>query len=134
MSRLERQPNEPAIFLQSFELSKMVIQSTNNFPKPARYVLGNKLEQKILDFVLLLNRLVGPSGIRFLKADRRRLVLEELSMLLDEFRILLRVAREVGVYSAGHYQTLSELTHSIGRQIGGMLRQTSKGSHDVSDG
>jgi hypothetical protein len=62
------------------------------------------------------------------------LVLEDLSLLLDEFRILLRLAREVGVYSAGHYQELTTLTQSIGRQIGGMLRQSPKGISDVTDG
>jgi hypothetical protein len=123
MSRFDRHPREPQIFLQSFELSKEIFKSTSHFPKPIRYVLGNQLEKKSLDFLLLLNRLVGPSGIRYLKGERRWGVLEELSLILDEFRILLRMARETGAYSAGQYQHLNSLTHSIGRQVGGMMRQ-----------
>jgi hypothetical protein len=44
------------------------------------------------------------------------------------------VSRETGIYSAGHYQELNDLTHSIGRQIGGMLRQSPKGTGTVADG
>lgn len=124
MSKFDRHPREPQVFLQSFDLSREIFQSTCQFPKPIRYVLGNQLERKSLDFLLLLNRLVGPSGIRFLKGDRRRQVLEELSQVLDEFRILLRMARETGAYSAGQYQHLNSLTQSVGRQIGGMMRQS----------
>lgn len=126
MSRLDRHPREPEVFLQSFELSKLIFRSTCAFPKPARYVLGVQLEKKSLDFLLLLNRLIGPSGMRFLKGERRKEVLDELSLLLDEFRVLLRMARETGAYSAGQYQDLNAMTHSIGRQIGGMMRQFKK--------
>lgn len=126
MARVDRHPREPEVYLQSFELTKLIFKSVNQFPKPSRYVLGSRLEEKSLDFILLLNRLVGPSGIRFLKDERRRAVLEELSQLLDEFRILLRMARETGAYSAGQYGNLNEKTHSIGRQLGGMLRAIKK--------
>jgi hypothetical protein len=124
MSRFDRHPREPQVFLQSFELSKEIFKSTSQFPKPVRYVLGNQLEKKSLDFLLLLNRLVGPSGVRFLRGDRRVTILRELSLNLDEFRILLRMARETGAYSAGQYQHLNSLTTSIGRQVGGMMRKS----------
>lgn len=127
MFKLERGPQEPAVFLQSFELTKLVFKSTQGFPKPSRYVLGRQLEEKALVFVLLLNKLVGPSGVRFLKIERRLQLLEELSSVLDEFRILLRMARETGAYSAGQYRDFSSLVQSIGRQIGGMMRQLRKG-------
>lgn len=128
MSRLERHPKEPAVFLQSFELSKIIFHSTSQFPKPNRYVLGNRLEKSSLEFLLVLNRLVGPSGIRFSKGERRQEVLSELSIMLDEFRILLRMARETGAYSAGQYQDLNDRTQSIGRQLGGMMRHEKKDS------
>lgn len=118
---------EPEIFLQSFELVKLVIQSLALFPKPTRYVLGYKLEMKSLDFLLKLNELVGPSGVRFQSAEGKRQVLVELSYSLDEFRVLLRMAREVGAYSAGQYQDFVGKTQSIGRQIGGLLRRSREG-------
>lgn len=122
MEHVDRQAQEPEIYLQSFELSKLVLQSTPLFPKPSRYVLGKALEERILNFLLLLNRLIGPSGIRFQSGEGKRRTLEELSFLLDEFRILLRLCRETGVYSAGQYKDFNERTQSIGRQLGGMLR------------
>lgn len=112
----------PEIYLQSFELSKLVIKSTTLFPKPTRYVLGHKLEDKTLNFLLLLNKIVGPSGVSFTIENERQDILKELSNSLDEFRILLRMAREVGAYSGGQYFELNNRTQSIGKQIGGMLR------------
>jgi len=110
----------PEIYLQSFELSKMVIKSTTLFPKPTRYVLGHKLEEKTLNFLLLLNKIVGPSGVAF--TIEKQSILKELSNSLDEFRILLRMAREIGAYSGGQYFELNNRTQSIGKQIGGMLK------------
>ncbi|GIL17079.1 four helix bundle protein [Bdellovibrio sp.] len=123
MLKTKRLPKEPEIFLQSFELAKLIIKSTSWFPKPTRYVLGHKLEEKSLQFLLLLNRLVGPSGIRFQEGEGRRNLLIQLSYHLDEFRVLLRMARETGAYSAGQYDDLNTRTQSVGRQIGGMMRE-----------
>lgn len=129
MAKTRRPPKEPEIFLQSFELAKFIMKSTSWFPKPTRYVLGHKLEEKSLQFLLLLNRLVGPSGIRFQVGEPRRQLLVQLSYNLDEFRVLLRMARETGAYSAGQYEDLNQRTQSVGRQLGGMLREAKeKGS------
>jgi len=113
---------EPEIFLQSFELAKIILKSSLLLPKPTRYVLGRKLEEKILEFVLMLNKIVGPSGIKFQNQQAKKEILIELSYALDEFRILIRLSRETGAYSAGLYEDLSERTLSIGRQIGGLIR------------
>lgn len=114
--------NYPEIYLQSFELSKQVIKSVSLFPKPTRYVLGHKLEEKTLGFLLLLNKVVGPSGVTMTLENEKQVILKELSTSLDEFRILLRMAREVGAYSGGQYFELNNKTQSIGKQIGGMLK------------
>lgn len=113
---------EPEIFLQSFELSKLIFKSSALLPKPTRYVLGRKLEEKILEFSLKLNQIVGPSGVRFHNRTAKKEHLVQLSYLLDEFRILIRMAREIGAYSSGHYDDLVQRTGAIGRQIGGMIR------------
>ncbi|MBX3039651.1 MAG: four helix bundle protein [Bdellovibrionaceae bacterium] len=114
--------------MQSFELAKLIMKSTSWFPKPTRYVLGHKLEEKSLQFLLLLNRLVGPSGIRFQAGEARRQILVQLSHNLDEFRVLLRMARETGAYSAGQYEEFNQRTQSVGRQLGGMLRESKEKS------
>lgn len=112
----------PEIYLQSFELSKSIIKSISLFPKPTRYVLGHKLEERSLNFLLQLNRVVGPSGIKAQNNEYREKILKELSLSLDEFKILLRMAREIGAYSAGQYFEFNEKAQSIGKQIGGMIK------------
>lgn len=122
MASASKYQKEPEIFLQAFELTSAIIQSTSLFPKPRRYVIGKKLEEKALDFLLLLNRLVGPSGLRFQSHREKLKILEELSLLLDEFRVLLRICRETGSYSAGQFRDINAKVQSIGKQIGGLIR------------
>lgn len=131
MTKPHKKPKEPEIFLQSFELAKLIIKSTTLFPKPTRYVLGHRLEEKSLDFLTLLNRLVGPSGLHSYDQETRKKILKQLSLSLDEFKLLLRMARETGAYSAGQYDDLNTRTQSVGRQIGGMMREAyqKNGSH-----
>lgn len=122
MSKTIAEYKYPEIYLQSFELSKLIIKSISLFPKPTRYVLGHKLEERSLNFLLQLNKIVGPSGIKTQNSEYREKILKELSLSLDEFRILLRMAREIGAYSAGQYFEFNEKAQSIGKQIGGMIK------------
>lgn len=113
---------EPAIYLHSFEVVKSLLVMTRTFPKPSRYVLGRLLDERCVDFLLKLNGIVGPSGVRSHERERRIELLESLSRGLDEIRILLRLSRETGAISAGQNQEVVSRLAEVGRQLGGMIR------------
>ena len=113
---------EPAIYLHSFEAVKELLVLTRSFPKPSRYVLGRLLDERSLEFLLKLNGIVGPSGVRSHERARRLEMLSDLSRGLDEIRILLRLSRETGAMSAGQNQEVLGRLVEIGRQLGGLIR------------
>jgi hypothetical protein len=119
---------EPAIYLHSFELTRDIMVLTRNFPKPTRYVLGRSLDEKVLAFLLMLNGVVGPSGVSNDQRARRLELLTDLSRELDGIRILLRLSRELGALSAGQNQVILDKLAAIGRQLGGLIR-TARTAH-----
>ena len=51
----KRTANGSAIFLHTFELTKEIYGITKNFPRPTRFVLGDKIDRLITDFLLVIN-------------------------------------------------------------------------------
>lgn len=113
---------EPAIFLHAFETVRELLVLTRSFPKPSRYVVGRLLDERSVEFLLKLNGVVGPSGVRSSDRSRRLALLEDLSRGLDEIRLLLRLSRESGAISAGQNETIVMRLKDVGRQLGGMIR------------
>ncbi len=112
----------PTIYLESFELTKTLYVSTKNFPKPARFVLGARIEGIVTDFLLDLCLVVGKYSVRPKTPEKRMAILLKLSRLLDQMRVLLRLSAETKALSLGHYQSILLKVDSIGRQLGGMIR------------
>ncbi len=118
-------PQEPSIFVHTFELFKDVAATVRQFPKPSRYVLGCRLESCCIDFVVALNAIVGPSGIRH--PEDKEKALRELLRQLDAMRLFVRMADETGAVSAGTNERIVGRLQEIGRELGGLLKSVQRG-------
>lgn len=121
----KRATSGPAIFLHTFELTKEIYGITKNFPRPTRFVLGDKMDRLITDFLLMINATTSK------RADIKNYSLRDknltnLSFKLDELRVLLRLAFEIKVISIGYYQNILEEVDIIGRELGGLTKYNLK--------
>lgn len=117
----------PSIFLHSFELTKEIYAITRNFPRPTRFVLGDKIDRLMTEFLLELNSSTSKRA-DLTNFDKRHSSFTDLSFRLDELRVLLRLAFEIKVLSSGYYKNTLERIDEIGRELGGLIKfnQTQK--------
>ena len=87
----------------------------NKFPKAQRFVLGQRIENKVLDLfhaIILSN----------VERDKTT-ALRQASMELDELRTLVRLAKDLHFVSIRQYGTAALKMNEIGRLLAGLLNR-----------
>lgn len=92
----------------------------DNFPKKARYTLGDKIDARFLTVIELV------SIAAYQNANEKLVTLDRAVMGVDVLKFLLRVAWELHILDDKKYTTLSEGIQEVGRQLGGWKKGLQK--------
>jgi len=105
-----------AIFEKTYELILWLYPTVNKFPKSQRFVLGQQLENTLLDIL---------KGIIQANQERNKLeTLKQVSIDLDKFRILFRLAKDLRFMSIKQYQFGAEKINEVGKILGGWMKSS----------
>lgn len=96
------------------------IPQINKFPRDQRFVLGDRIETKLLE--------VQESCLRAYYSRDKRGHLLEANMGLEVTRHLIRLAHALRYFSNHTYAVVAEKVDVVGRMIGGWLKAVSGGS------
>lgn len=102
------------------DLLVYVLPQINKFPRDQRFVLGDRIETKLLD--------VQESCLRAYYSRDKRGHLLEANLRLEVARHLVRLAHALRLLSHHTYGVLAEKMDEVGRMIGGWLKAVSGGS------
>ena len=92
----------------------------DNFPKKARYTLGDKIDSRFLSVLELV------SIASYQNKEEKIPTLTRAIMGVDVLKFLLRVAWELHILDDKKYTGLSDGIQEIGRQIGGWKKGLQK--------
>ncbi|MCX6737668.1 MAG: diversity-generating retroelement protein Avd [Candidatus Parcubacteria bacterium] len=101
------------ILQKTYEIVLWLYPTINKFPKNQRFVLGQRLENTILSFTLLL--------IRANYAKNKASILEEAREQLYLFIILIRLAKDLKFISLKQYEFVTKKIYEVGKMLGGWL-------------
>jgi len=102
------------IFQKLYDLILWMYPLLNKFPKKQRFVLGQQLENTLLE---ILKNIIQANQ------ERERLeTLKQASIDLDKFRILYRLAKDLKFMSIKQYQFGAEKINEVGKILGGWLK------------
>lgn len=104
---------EIPLFILCERTAKDVFERTQKFPKSMRYSLTSRIEQTGLD---VLEEVVE---LRFAGKGERKQRLNRVDRLLVRWRVLLRLAHDLGALDHGGYEHVSRNLDELGRMIGG---------------
>lgn len=102
------------ILEKTYELILWMFPLITKFPQKQRFVLGQQLQNSLL--VILTN---------IIQANHERdktFVLKQISVELDKFRYLFRLAKDLKFMNARQYQFGAEKINEIGKMLGGWLK------------
>ena len=104
------------IFQKVYDLILWMYPLVNKFPKKQRFVLGQQLENTLLDIL---------KGIIQANQERNKLeTLKQVSIDLDKFRILFRLAKDLRFMSIKQYQFGAEKINEVGKVLGGWMKSS----------
>jgi four helix bundle protein len=109
--------NEPPIFHKIYEFIIWIYPTINKFPKSQRFVLGQRMENVVLDILeLLIEAKLSKIRISFLQKS---------SVKLDKLRILMRLTKDLKFISVKEYEFGCKQIDEIGRMLGGWIKSLS---------
>ena len=102
------------IFQKLYDVILWIYPMVNKFPKSQRFVLGQRIENSALELLRLV--------IKANAAREKKPILKEFSVELDQFRILMRLSKDLKFMSIGQYEYVSKLINETGRMLGGWIK------------
>jgi len=96
------------------DLLVYLVPQLNRFPRDQKFVLGDRIEVKLLE--------VQESCLRAYYGREKRTHLLEANLTLEVTRHLIRLAHALRYFSNHSYAVVSEKVDVVGRMIGGWLR------------
>lgn len=100
------------------ELAGWTLDRTAGLPRSQRFTFGQRLDDAILDALLLSVR------ARYAATERKRTALESLNLKLEELRVLWRLVYTRTWISRQQLFFVQQKIDEAGRMTGGWLRQT----------
>ncbi len=107
------------IYQKHYDLMIYLFPIINRFPKSQRFVLGQQIQNQMLE--------IGKMIVHANKLKQKRGKLYEIDIELEKLRLMMRLAKDLGLISVKRYGILCERTDEIGRLLGGWLKQVDPG-------
>ena len=105
------------IFQKVYDLILWLYPTVNKFPKSQRFVLGQQIENTVLEIL---------KGIIQANQESNRLpYFKQISVDLDKLRILIRLSKDLKFISIRQYQFGAEKINEIGKILGGWMKRFS---------
>jgi len=108
--------NEIPLFQKTYDFYKLFYLYIDHFPKKSREVLGQKIEQIILELLEAISRASYANQTEKIKD------LKLASTKLDFLKTLIRLTHELKVIDQKKYLNLETNLQEIGKMLGGWIR------------
>lgn len=110
----------PPIIEKMYEVNLWLLLKTGKFPRDQRFLLGDRLIAKSL---AIQDELMAAA---LTAKENKTRILDQASLMLDQLRYLLRLARDSRSMSRKSWFFCAERLLEIGRMLGGWRKQVEK--------
>ncbi|MDX1979881.1 MAG: diversity-generating retroelement protein Avd [Bryobacteraceae bacterium] len=101
----------PVVVLKAYDFTVWLVKKVEHFPRSQRFGLGERLNSAAIDLLL---RLVDAAY-----AKEKAGILLEVNAMLNRIRFLLRLAKDLNLFTLDSYGHAAEILEEIGRMAGG---------------
>jgi len=105
------------IFSKTYDFILWLLNHTENFPKSERFRMAKRLEDTAFEFYELLITAARSTA-------RRRQLLLQADLVLDKWRLYMRLSQARKLTNAAQYQYAAAALVEIGKLLGGWLKKT----------
>lgn len=99
-----------------YDLLLWIIPTLEKFPKSQRFLLGDRIENLLLDIMELI--------IQAVYTKNKTAFLKEANLKIEKLRYLIRLSKDMKYLTIKKYEFASKSLNDIGSEIGGWLKYT----------
>jgi len=109
----------PIIVAKVYDLILWWFPKLERFPRTRRFTLGHRLEQELINLIVLL--------VRAAYTHEKRELLNEAARTIEVVRVLTRLCHEVRLLGHQQFEHASKLMFEIGSMVGGWRKSIDTG-------
>jgi len=109
----------PAAVTKAYDIVLWLVEHVGKFPRSHRFVLGDRIENKMLTVLELL--------IRAAYSREKKDYLDQANIELQLVRYLVRLGKDLGLTSLKQYEHISRELVGLGQQVGGWGKAAMRG-------
>ena len=102
------------IIVKTYNLTRWYIEKLSSLPKNHRFTLGEKIQNSLLDLLILLSDAIY--------SKEKRKLLNEANKELEKLRILSRLLKDLKLLPIDNYRFVSSSIEEIGKMLGGWMK------------
>lgn len=107
-------PNNLIILQKMYDFYLWFYSAIGYYPKHEKFALATKTKQSCIEIMTLI--------IKANKVQNRKMILFEVDTVLEQLRLLIRLAKDLKYISIKKYGLISQKLTEIGRLLGGWMR------------
>ena len=108
-------PKTPEIIAKYYEYLLWLMQRILKFPRNQKYTFGKKIEEKALEILEEL--------IEAYYQHNKLKTLSQINLNLEILRYLIRLAKDLDLFSIKQFKFSANNLEEIGKQLGGWIKQ-----------
>jgi hypothetical protein len=108
----------PPIYTEAYSLAQTTLRQTVNVPKAYRPTLGRRMEEAAIEIVVTLRQELLKQNVS--------IDTNHISLRVDELKVLIQLAYDLGIYRDSIYGELATSTDRIGKMLGGLAKHQTR--------
>ena len=104
------------VFTMWYDTLHWILTTVERFPKHVRFSIVSRITDAALETMNLI--------IEAIYTKERRHILDKINLLLEQQRVLFRVAHDRQYLSIRQHEHIAEALNTVGRMIGGWRKES----------
>jgi len=104
------------VIVKTYNLTLWYIQKLNSLPKNHRYTIGEKIQNTLLNLLLILSDTIYSK-------DKKPL-LQKANKEIEKLRLLTRLLKDLTIISTDNFRFITSSVDEIGQMVGGWMRSS----------
>lgn len=104
------------VIVKTYNLTLWYIKKLNTLPKNHRYTLGEKIQNTLLNLLLILSDAIY--------SKEKKPLLHKANKEIEKLRLLTRLLKDLTIISTDNFRFIVSSVNEIGQMVGGWMKSS----------
>lgn len=104
------------VIVKTYNLTLWYIKKLNTLPKNHRYTLGEKIQNTLLNLLLILSDTIY--------SKEKKPLLQKANKEIEKLRLLTRLLKDLAIISTDNFRFIVSSINEIGQMVGGWMKSS----------